>query len=261
MWVLARAGFRRYSTYRLATLAGLATNSVFGLIRASVMLAAISVSGASIGGYTPSQASSFVWWSQGLLASINLFGWTEVSDRVRSGDIAVDFARPVDPQLAYLAPDLGRATLQFLARGVPSLLIGAVTFGIALPQSPWLWPLGLLSTALAVTISFGCRYAVNLTSFWIVANRGPQLVYLVVSGFLCGLYLPVHWFPDWLQTVARFTPFPSMLQSPIDLLSGRAALTDAAPTLLVQILWAVAVLALGQLLTRRGRAKLEVQGG
>lgn len=258
---MARAGFRRYATYRLAAVAGLTTNSVFGLIRASILLAAIGAAGTSIAGYTAGQASSFVWWSQGLVAAVGLFGLTEMSQRVRSGDVAVDFARPVDPQLAFLAADLGRAGFQLLARGLPSLLVGAVTFGIALPQSPWLWPLGLLSIGLAVMISFGCRYAVDLTSFWLVENRGLQLVYLVVSGFLGGLYVPVHWFPQWLQEIAHRTPFPSMLQGPIDVLSGRAGLAEAWGIVLVQTLWAAAALALGQLLTRRGRRRLEVQGG
>jgi len=260
-WILARAGFRRYSTYRLATLAGLTTNTVFGLIRASILLAALASAGTSIAGYDAGEISSFVWWSQGLIASVNLFAWSEVATRVRSGDIAVDFARPIDPQVAYLATDLGRGVLQFLARGVPSILIGALTFGIALPQSPWLWPLALVSTLLAVVISFGCRYAVNLTSFWLVESRGPQLVYVVVSGFLCGLYVPVHWFPGWLQLIAHATPFPSMLQTPIDLLSGRASPADALPLLLTQVLWASGALALGQVLTQLGRRRLEVQGG
>ena len=119
----------------------------------------------------------------------------------------------------------------------------------------------MVSVLLGVVISFGCRYAVNLTSFWLIQNRGVQLVYIVASGFLAGLFVPVHWFPDWLLVVARCTPFPSMFQAPIDLLSGRAGLGEALPILGVQLAWAAGALALGQLLTRRGRRVLEVQGG
>jgi ABC-2 type transport system permease protein len=259
--VLARAGFRRYSTYRLATLAGILTNSVFGLIRASILLAALASAGTAVAGYTPAQASSYVWWGQGLIACVGLFGWTEVSDRVRSGDIAVDFARPVDPQLAYLAADLGRAGLQLLTRGLPTVLIGAVVFGVALPRTPGVAALALVSVTLAVVISFGCRYAVNLAAFWLVQNRGPQLVYIVVSGLLAGLYVPVSWFPPWLATVAAVTPFPSMLQTPIDLLGGRADGPAALRLVAVQLAWAAGVVLLGLVLTRRGRRVLEVQGG
>ena len=259
--MLAGAGFRRYATYRLATAAGILTNSVFGLIRASILLAAIASAGTAVAGYTPAQASSYVWWGQGLIACVGLFGWTEVSDRVRSGDIAVDFARPLDPQVAYLATDLGRAALQMLTRGLPTVAIGALVFGIAPPQTPGVAALAVVSVVLAVVISFGCRYAVNIAAFWLVENRGPQLVYVVVSGLLAGLYVPVAWFPPWLATLAAYTPFPSILQTPIDLLGGRAGPTEAVRLLAVQLAWAGGVLVLGQVLTRRGRRVLEVQGG
>ncbi len=259
--MLARAGFRRYSTYRLATLAGILTNSVFGLIRGSIMLAAVAAAGGTVAGYSSAQASSFVWWGQGLIACVGLFGWTEVSDRVRSGDIAVDFARPLDPQVAYLGADLGRAALQLLTRGVPTVAIGALLFGIAPPRSAGVAALAVVSVVLAVVISFGCRYAVNLAAFWLLENRGPQLVYIVVSGLLAGLYVPVAWFPPWLATLAACTPFPSMLQTPIDLLGGRAGPAEAVRLLAVQLAWAGGALLLGQALTQRGRRVLEVQGG
>ena len=256
-----RAGFRRYSTYRLATLAGLTTNTVFGLVRTAILLAALSSAGTTIAGYTTLDATSYVWWSQGLVASLGMFGWSEVSDRVRSGDISVDFARPVDPQLTYLCADVGRAALQFLVRGVPSVAIGAVLFGISLPQGFGMAAVALLSCAVGVVISFSCRYAVNLVSFWTVESRGQQLLYMVVSGFFCGIFVPVAWFPPWLATIAHLTPFPSMFQTPIDLLSGRIGADGAAPLLATQLAWAVALLVLGQVLTRAGRRVLEVQGG
>lgn len=259
--MLARAGFRRYSTYRLATLAGILTNSVFGLIRGSIMLAAVAAGGGAVAGYSAAEANSFVWWGQGLIACVGLYGWTEVSDRVRSGDIAVDFARPLDPQAAYLWPDLGRGAVQLLTRGVPTVAVGALLFGVAPPQSAGVAALAVVSVALAVVISFGCRYAVDLGAFWLVSNRGPQLVYIVVSGLLAGLYVPVAWFPPWLATLAACTPFPSILQTPIDLLGGRAGPAEAVRLLAIQLAWAGGVLLLGQLLTRRGRRVLEVQGG
>src|SRR6478609_10668516 len=48
-WLLVRAGYRRHSTYRLALLAGMTTNSVFGFIRASILLAALASAGTAIG--------------------------------------------------------------------------------------------------------------------------------------------------------------------------------------------------------------------
>ena len=259
--LLARAGFRRHTTYRMALLAGMTTNSVFGVIRASVLLAAVSSAGAAIAGYDAAQTAAFVWWGQAMLGAVNIWGFQDVRDRVRSGDIAIDFLRPVDPQLAYLAADLGRAGVTAVARGVPALTIGALLFDLAWPPGALGWVAGLLSVALAVVCAFGGSFIINLLSFWIVEIRGVQLVWLIVSGFFCGLYLPIPWFPDWLEVVARLTPFPAMMQIPIDILVGRVTGSAVLTSLAVQVLWAVVLLAVGQAVMRAGRRRLEVQGG
>ena len=66
----------------------------------------------------------------------------EVGDRVRTGDIAVDFPRPVDLQPGTWPRDLGRAASTLIPRGVPSVLVGALLFGIALPATPSAVPAG-----------------------------------------------------------------------------------------------------------------------
>jgi len=259
--MLVRAGFRRHSTYRLALLAGMTTNSVFGFIRASVLLAALASAGSSIGGYDAPTAVAFVWWGQALLGTVNLWGFAEVKDRVRTGDIAVDFLRPVNPQLTYLASDLGRAGINFIGRGVPAFLLGALLFDMAWPPSAASWAAGAVSVVLAVTVAFSGNFVINLLAFWLVEIRGISLLWMITGGLLCGLYLPVPWFPDWLRTVATWSPFPSMLQNPIDILAGRVVGTDIVSAVAVQVFWAVVLLAVGQVVLRAGRRRLEVQGG
>ena len=260
-WLLVRAGFRRHSTYRLALLAGLTTNSVFGVIRASILLAALASAGRDIAGYDAPTAVAFVWWGQALLGTVNLWGFTEVGDRVRTGDIAVDFLRPVDPQLAYLAGDLGRAGINLLARGLPALAIGALLFDLAWPPGALSWTGGFVSLALAVVVAFAGSFVINLLAFWLVEVRGIRMLYMIVGGLLSGLYLPVPWFPDWLRTIAQWSPFPSMLQNPIDILAGRVVGVDVVGTVAGQVCWVVALLGLGQVALRAGRRRLEVQGG
>lgn len=55
----------------------------------------------------PEQLTSFAWLGQGLLTVVPLWGWTELADRIRSGDVAADLPRPVPPLVSYLAADLG----------------------------------------------------------------------------------------------------------------------------------------------------------
>jgi ABC-2 type transport system permease protein len=259
--LLGAAEFRRFSTYRLAILAGVFTQSIFGFIRVSVLFAAISAAGGTLAGYDQRSASTYVWLGQALLAPIAITGWIEIAERISSGDIAVDFARPVDLQLGWWARDLGRATFQLLSRGLPPLLIGAMTVGLALPQSWTAYPLGLISLFLAVSISFVVRFLVNLIAFWTLDVRGFVGLYLIVSSSLCGLLVPVHFFPEWLRIIAYATPFPSMLQSPIDVLSGYVL--DAAAVAVVgsQLAWLVLLVGFARLVQWRAGHRLVVQGG
>ncbi len=41
-WEVAVRGYRRYATYRGATLAGISTNCAFGLLRGAVLLALLA---------------------------------------------------------------------------------------------------------------------------------------------------------------------------------------------------------------------------
>ncbi|MFF3226100.1 ABC transporter permease [Nocardia suismassiliense] len=258
---LARAGFRRQSQYRLAMFAGLFTNCVFGFVRAAVMLAAVRAAG-DFGGYDEGSIGAYVWLSQGLLGAMQFMGPPlDLADRVRNGDIAIDFLRPVDVQFGYLAGDLGRAAATMLPRGVPSVLIGVLTFGLVMPSTPGPYLLGAVSVLLAVALSFLCLFGVALIGFWVVETRGIRVLYQVAGTFLAGLFVPVHMFPAWLRTVAQATPFPSILQAPIDVLSGRITGTAAVSVVAVQVFWVLVVGGTGRLLLAAGRRKLEVQGG
>ena len=258
---LVRAGFRRQSSYRLAMVAGLFTNVVFGFIRASILFAALDSAGGTLAGYDKGSISAYVWLSQGLLGAIQLNGAADVGDRVRTGDIAVDFTRPVDLQTWHLAEDLGRAASTLIPRGVPSVLVGALTVGLTLPATAWPYLLGALSIALGVTLSFYCRFAVNVLGFWLLDTRGLRTLYMVVSTFLAGLYVPVALFPQWLHTLAYATPFPSILQVPIDVFSGRVVGAAAVSAVALQCFWVAVACLVGRLLTTAGRRKLVVQGG
>jgi len=259
--VLVGAGYRRYASYRAAALGGALTNSVFGLLRASIVAAAVTSAGGTIAGYDAAAVVTYAWVTQAVIAPVHVFSWTDVAQRVRTGDIAVDLARPVDLQLQFGATDLGRALATLLPRALPPLVVGALTFGLVLPRQPLVWVAALVCTLLAVGVSFACRFLLNLLSFWLLDLRGPVTLYVSVAALLGGLYVPVGWFPGWLRTLALATPFPSMVQAPADVISGRAAGLDLLGVLAVQAGWLVVTLLAGRLVLSRATRKLVLQGG
>ena len=260
-WRFLLAGFRGQSAYPLATLAGLVANATFGVLKGSIMGAAVESSGGELAGYTAGSMAAFVWLGQGLLGSVNLWGGSDLQTRIKSGDVAVDFLRPVSVQASHVLTDIGKGLFGLLPRGLPSVLIGVAIGGMVLPSDPSAYALGLISLLLGIAVSHACVYAVATSGFWLVESRGVAVFYMSFSGLFAGLYTPIYLFPDWLLTLALLTPFPSMMQLPVDVLSGQVTGAAAWQHLGVQALWLAIVLAVGHLTTRAGRRRLEVQGG
>jgi ABC-2 type transport system permease protein len=254
---LARAGFRRFASYRQAALAGLATNCVFGLLRASVLIAVLAQRG-TVGGYDVATAVTYVWLGQGLITVVDLWSERTLANRIRTGDVVIDLGRPWDLQAALLAGDLGRAGYAVGIRLVPPMLIGMAFFPFRFPEHLVTWVLFAVSALFAVVASFGIRFLLNLSAFWLLDARGVLAVWGTVGGVVSGLILPISWFPAWAQAVLAWTPFPALFQTPIDVFTERG---DPLALIAHQVVWGAILLAVGRVVLTRGARRLVVQGG
>ena len=259
-WELARRGYRRYASYPAATFAGLFTNTVFGFLRGYILLALYRHRHV-IGGYDTSKTLTYVWLTQALIATIAIWGWQDFAERIRSGDIGSDLARPIDPLRAGLAFDLGRGLYQALFRGIPPMLVGALVFKLTAPSNPLVWIAFVVSVTLAVVVSFAWRFLYNASAFWVLHFRGPAVMAMLVANLFSGFIVPLAFFPHWLRVLAYATPFPAMVQMPIDVFVGKAHGGDVVTTLVVQAAWAAGLLVVCRGVFAAGVRKLVVQGG
>lgn len=263
-FAVAINGFRRYATYRVATAAGVFTNTVFGFVLACTFTALWSQR-PHLGGYDTAHALTFVWTGQALLAAVALIGGgacEDLQERIRTGDIAVDLYRPADLQAWWLATDLGRAAFQLLGRGVLPPAVGSLVFPLALPASPLTWAAFLASVALGVVAGFALRYLFALSAFWLLDGSGLSMLSTLLSTFFSGMLLPLTVFPGAFGDVVRGLPWAATLQVPADVLVGRYR--GAGPLLgafAFQGAWAAALLAAGRLLQAAATRKVVVQGG
>ncbi len=261
--VVAAGVFRRHTTYRMATAAGVFTNTVFGFIL-TFAYTALWEQRDGLGGYGLSQALTYVWVGQALLMAMATMGGgfqDELIERIRSGDIAVDLFRPADLQLWWLAHDLGRAAFHLLGRGVVPLLVGGAVFDLAFPGGPLPWAAFLLSVLLGVVVSYAIRFLVVLSAFWLLDGQGVVQISALVAMFFSGMLLPLTVFPGLLGEVARMLPWASMLQVPADVFLGKYGGWELAGAYGFQAGWALALLAAGRVLQSVAVRRVVVQGG
>ncbi|MDF5753915.1 ABC-2 family transporter protein [Spongiactinospora sp. TRM90649] len=255
---IAWYGFRRHSAYRAAAVAGAFTNSVFGILRAYVLIA-LWQARPGLAGYDMTDAITFCFLTQGMIGPMQLFGGgIGLAERLRTGDAAIDLLRPASLLAWSLADDLGRAAYLLLWRSVPPMLLGAALFGITVPTAPGTWAAVAASLVLGVMVSFGLRYLVALSACWILDDRGVAQLALVLSLFFSGMVVPLNIVPGWLGELANALPWAAMVQVPADVYLGKIAVAEA---LAFQAGWAAVILALGALLTGAARRKVVIQGG
>lgn len=231
-------------------------NTTIDVMRTYVWLAVLAA-GAEAGGLTRAGIVTYAFVTGGISATLQPTWATEIVERIRSGDIVTDLYRPVDFQLWWLARDAGSSAYRLFARGVPPLLVGGLVFDLALPTRPAVWAGFAVSLTLAFVVVFAWKLLVSLSGFWLLNPAGVVQLAGALFTFGSGSLLPLAFMPDWLEGALRWLPFAAMLQLPLEVLLGRGSVDPLGR----QLLWAVALLALGRIVLRRAERKLVVQGG
>jgi ABC-2 type transport system permease protein len=148
-----------------------------------------------------------------------------------------------------------------LTRLAPPILFGGLFFHLRLPASPAIWLASAASVGAAILVSFGIRFAIALSGFWLLEGQGVQgivgLLIVVSSGWMVPLVL----FPPGVAAVARNLPFAALAQLPIEVFLGKQHGWDFVTVLGRQLAWAVAFILGGRLLLSRATRRLVVQGG
>ena len=86
-------------------------------------------------------------------------------------------------------------------------------------------------------------------------------IIMLPSVLLSGFIVPLTYYPDWLRRMVELTPFPAMVNTPIEIYLGMPSGTPPMQALAVQIFWVVALALAARAVYARGVARLVVQGG
>ena len=248
------------TTYRTALIAGLATNVVWGVLRASVVVA-LYAGHPIVNGLTLQASLTYVAVGQAMIAFLFLFGSYDLMATVYSGSIAADLVRPVGLFSYWLGRDIGRSLVNLLFRGLILILVFMLFYTIAFPLNPldWLWT--ALSLCLAWLTSFAWRFLINIASFWTPDARGLGRAAFTASEMLSGFLIPLRLYPDWFANICRLTPFPTMFNTSLEIYLGLVKGPDLWLALLVQAAWALVLSGLCFLALRAGLRRLVIQGG
>ncbi|WP_421931021.1 ABC transporter permease [Phenylobacterium sp.] len=257
--------------YRAAALAGFFTQCWFGAVHVMV-LAAFYLGAPEAAAASPislTQAVTYTWLAQGLLAVMPWVGDPEIADGVRSGAISYDRLRPVDAYALWYVRAAGWMT----ARVVPRVLLMILAAGIVLPligQGQWAWQppaslsaalLFLLSETLAVALACAIIMLINIVVVATMNARGVNILMQPIVIIFTGNLLPLALYPDAVRTVLFVQPFAGTLDIPNRIYFGALTGPLAWAGIGLQLFWTGLFIAAGRWWLGRVMARLEVQGG
>ena len=114
---------------------------------------------------------------------------------------------------------------------------------------------------LSMLVSFSYRFLINLAAFWTPDARGVGRFAFTIMWFLSGFLMPLRFFPDWFVRLCHLTPFPSMVNTVVEVYLGVLTGPELVQALGAQLLWIVLLSVTCQFVLRAGVRRLVIQGG
>ncbi|ASA24449.1 ABC transporter permease [Paenibacillus donghaensis] len=168
----------------------------------------------SLGGYSWDQMKTYLLVTFLANSILSWYSETAISAKILDGSVAADLLKPIDFQSARFAETLGSSLLEGTL-GI--FLIGCfmmLTPGVKLPHSPWVYPLFGFSLLAVMVVKFGVVYLAALLCFWSTGSLGIVWTRIALTNLMSGALVPLAFFPDWLERLALWLPFQSIIHTP-----------------------------------------------
>jgi len=263
-----RASFLLMLQYRVAALAGFATQCWWGTIKIMVYAAFYDTAAAATSISLPNVVT-YTWLGQAFLALLPWVADPEVGTSIRTGGVGYDRLRPLDTYGYWYARTLGWIVARALPRAVLMLLAAAIVLPLVGLEA-WAWrpPSGAEAAVLfvpAFMLMVMLAVAVLMLANIVVAaslnERGVNAVLMPLVVVFSGSLVPLDFFPDTVRPFLHLQPLAGLVDIPFRIyfadISGIAAIEGLA----LQAGWTLVMIGLGRLVMARMMHHLDMQGG
>jgi ABC-2 type transport system permease protein len=176
---------------------------------------------------------------------------------IRTGTYAIQLLRPFDPWLGEAIENLSAYALR-VPLNVLIVAVGLTLTGAWDMIEPAQLPVYLLALVLAWQLMFNMNYAISLLCLWSERVKSADAWVYTMLYTLGGALFPLDLLSPALRAALSWTPFPWMVNFPVQLLAGEAT---PFPGLAMQAVWLAIVVTGHRILWRLGRKQFGAVGG
>ena len=263
-WSFFTIRFQYGLQYRAAAWAGVATQFVWGGLTI-LMFAAFYKSGANAFPMTMAGISNYIWLQQAFLGLFMAWFFDkDIFNAITSGSVAYELCRPIDTYWMWFTKNISIRLSRTVLRCVPILIIAPflpAPYGLTLPQEPLSLALFGVSMVLGFLVLISFLMLIYISTFYTLSPLGVRMLAISVVEFFSGMTIPLPFFPESLQPLLLALPFASMQSTPFLIYSGTITGGAVFKSILLQIFWLAALIAIGRLLMKNALRKAVIQGG
>ena len=259
-----RIRFLRGQQYRVAALAGVATQFFWGFMRLLAYRAFYRSDPAAIPMPLP-QLAAYIWLQQAFLALLNTWSVDrDILEAITGGGIAYELCRPLDLYTHWLIRGCADRVSAALLRCLPILAVAALLpapFRLGPPASLTAALLFPLSLALGTLLVSALTLLMYIAMFHTLSPYGVRMMVTALSEFLGGAVIPLPFLPERVWQGVELLPFASIQDLPMRIYGGGAVAGAAFGGVALQLFWLAVLLLLGRLWMGRTLRRVVVQGG
>ncbi len=208
--------------------------------------------------YTPQQLLWYLTFNEWILISMPRVQFNIEHD-LRSGRLAYLLPRPISYLGSIFAEGAGTLLLNLIILGTVGFSFTWFCVG-SVPLSPTAFLQAITLGFLAAFVWLIFQMLVGVSAFWLQEVWSFNWVWEKLLFVLGGLILPLSIYPPWLQTLASFTPFPSLLGQRSGLVFGNDT-GDILWIIVTLSLWGIVSLTTLLYLYKKGLRILNIGGG
>ncbi len=254
---LVRIGFREAVAYRLDAVMSLAT-SLFYLVLAYYIWSAIAASGSLNSSLT--QVMTYLVVGQIVSNTTEAGIENFIGEKVRKGTVVNELKRPLSLRSHAYFFHLGWAVFHLLTKALPVALLGYFFLGLTFPTG-WNAVGFAVSLLLSLNLVFFLSYLTAMFVFWTKVAWSLRSMRNTIQRLFSGVLFPLYLLPENLKPVFYATPFPSMVDLPIQIFQSQVSGGEMLSLFGGQLFWIVVLAVLGEIVWRKARKNLTVQGG
>lgn len=250
--------------YRMAAIAGIATQIFFGLIFIMVYLAFYE-SNSSNYPMALNELVSYLWLNQVFFSLVYMFYKDkEIFNLIKTGNISYELVRPQKIYFIWFFKILAQRLANVSLRFIPVILVASLLpspIRLSLPYSFVnfvMFVITLLTGSLLMTAIITLYHIITLST---LNEKGIPNLFMAASDILSGGVVPIPFFPGFMQVIANILPFRYVSDLSFRLYTNNVSIQEGIKGLLVQAIWFFIIFIIGNILMKKSLKKVVVQGG